>query len=68
VLEVFAPVQRRPRRGSYTGYGKRLPSDKPPVVSPKELASLTAANGQNGTVNGQQPALGSDDQVTDGGA
>jgi cell division protease FtsH len=67
VLEIFAPVQRRPRRGSYTGYGKRLPSDKPPVVSPKELASLSAANGQTGTVNGQ-PALGSDDQVTDGGA
>jgi cell division protease FtsH len=69
VLEVFAPVQRRPRRGSYTGYGKRLPSDKPPVVSPKELASLAAANGSDsvGTVNGQ-PTLGTDDQVTDGGA
>jgi cell division protease FtsH len=55
VLEIFAPVQRRPQRGSYTGYGKRLPSDRPPVVSPKELA-LSAANGQNA------------DQVTDGGA
>jgi cell division protease FtsH len=68
VLEVFAPVQKRPRRGSYTGYGKRLPSDRPPVVSPKELASLTAANGQSGTVNGQPAASGTDDQVTDGGA
>jgi cell division protease FtsH len=67
VLEVFAPVQRRPRRGSYTGYGKRLPSDKPPVVSPKELAALSSANGQNATVNGQ-PTLGTDDQVSDGGA
>jgi cell division protease FtsH len=69
VLEIFAPVQRRPRRGSYTGYGKRLPSDRPPVVSPKELASLSAANGSDsvGTVNGQ-PTLGTDDQVTDGGA
>jgi cell division protease FtsH len=45
VLELFAPVQKRPRRGSYTGYGKRLPSDRPPVLSPKELA-LSAANGQ----------------------
>jgi cell division protease FtsH len=60
-------VQRRPRRGSYTGYGKRLPSDKPPVVSPKELAALSSANGQSTTVNGQ-PTLGNDDQVTDGGA
>jgi cell division protease FtsH len=38
VLEIFAPVQKRPARGSYTGYGKRLPSDKPPVLTPKELA------------------------------
>src|SRR6202012_2387887 len=44
VLEVFAPVQRRHVRGTYTGYGKRLPSDRPPVMSPKELA-LSAANG-----------------------
>jgi cell division protease FtsH len=49
VLEIFATVQKRPVRGSYTGYGKRLPSDKPPVQSPKELA-LAAANG--GTPNG----------------
>jgi cell division protease FtsH len=58
VLELFAPVVKRPARGSYTGYGKRLPSDRPPILSPKELA-LTApsadgtgmslpANGANG--------------------
>ena len=44
VLEVFAPVQKRPVRGTYTGYGKRLPSDRPPVMSPKELA-LAASSG-----------------------
>jgi cell division protease FtsH len=49
VLEIFATVQKRPVRGSYTGYGKRLPSDRPPVLSPKELA-LAAADG--GTANG----------------
>ena len=38
---------KRPSRGSYTGYGKRLPSDRPPVLSPKELA-LAAADGGNG--------------------
>jgi cell division protease FtsH len=47
VLELFATVQKRPARGSYTGYGKRLPSDRPPVLSPKELA-LAAADGGNG--------------------
>jgi cell division protease FtsH len=62
VLQIFAPITTRPSRGSYTGYGKRLPSDRPPIMTPKELA-LTAAsdgkdlpsNGQSGTAN----ALGS---------
>ncbi|MGH3153090.1 MAG: hypothetical protein ACRDOB_20515, partial [Streptosporangiaceae bacterium] len=60
VLEIFATVVKRPSRGSYTGYGKRLPSDRPPVLSPKELA-LAAADGGTGSglslpANGQ--ALG----------
>lgn len=45
VLEIFAQVRIRPSRGSYTGYGKRLPSDRPPVLTPRE-ASLANANGQ----------------------
>src|SRR5260370_14024321 len=56
VLSIFATVQKRPTRGSYTGYGKRLPSDRPPVLTPKELA-LTAAQDSaelgNGTGNRQ---------------
>jgi cell division protease FtsH len=52
VLEIFADVQKRPLRGTYTGYGKRLPSDKPPVQSPKELA-LSAAS----PLNQDGPAL-----------
>ena len=48
VLEIFSPVHKRPTRGSYTGYGKRLPSDRPPVLTPKELA-LTAASDGNMT-------------------
>src|SRR5579871_3945064 len=64
VLEVFAPVQRRHLRGTYTGYGKRLPSDRPPVMSPKELAlaaasSGTAAGGKALPANGQAPGFGS---------
>ncbi len=60
VLEIFAPVHKRPTRGSYTGYGKRLPSDRPPVLTPKELA-LTAASAADGKElpaagNGQAPA------------
>ncbi|TDD79013.1 ATP-dependent zinc metalloprotease FtsH [Actinomadura rubrisoli] len=56
VLEIFAPITKRPHQNSYTGYGKRLPSDRPPVLTPKELAllgpqdvsDLTKGNGQSG--------------------
>jgi cell division protease FtsH len=62
VLAIFAPIKKRPTRGSYTGYGKRLPSDRPPVLTPKELALTAAAevnehpsagNGQAGPLGGQ---------------
>ncbi len=59
VLEIFAPIQKRPTRGSYTGYGKRMPSDRPPVLTPKELALTAASDGkelQRGG-NGQASAL-----------
>jgi cell division protease FtsH len=61
VLELFAPVVKRPLRGSYTGYGKRLPSDRPPVLTPKELAlTLATADGQNAALpsNGSNGANG----------
>jgi cell division protease FtsH len=47
VLKIFAPIKTRPSRGSYTGYGKRLPSDRPPVLTPKELALTAASDGQD---------------------
>src|SRR5487761_495899 len=63
VLEVFAPVQKRAVRGTYTGYGKRVPSDRPPVLSRKELAltaasdaSMDSANGLSAGANGQSGA------------
>ena len=65
VLEVFAPVKKRAVRGTYTGYGKRIPSDRPPVLSQKELAltaasdaGIDSANGLGAGANGQsgQPA------------
>ncbi|WP_462185854.1 MULTISPECIES: ATP-dependent zinc metalloprotease FtsH [unclassified Frankia] len=42
VAEVFATVQKRPVRGIYTGVGRRVPSDRPPVQTPAELGLLTA--------------------------
>jgi len=60
VLELFATVQKRPARGTYTGYGKRLPSDRPPVLSPKELALAASSGlGDGGTPsNGQAIGYG----------
>jgi cell division protease FtsH len=57
VLRIFAPVHKRPTRGSYTGYGKRLPSDRPPVLTPKELALIAASDGKElpSAGNGQAP-------------
>ncbi len=61
VLRVFDAVQKRPVRGSYTGYGKRLPSDRPPVLTPKELALTAATDGTDlgSQGNGQSGLPGS---------
>jgi cell division protease FtsH len=68
VLEVFSPVRKRAVRGSYTGYGKRLPSDRPPVLTPKELA-LTGPDGAAlpAAGNGQASGSGTDGSSTIGG-
>jgi cell division protease FtsH len=62
VLQIFSPVHERATRGSYTGYGKRLPSDRPPVLTPKEMALTRAADGSErpGSGNGQALAPGSE--------
>jgi cell division protease FtsH len=40
VLEVFAPVQKRPPRAVMTGNGRRPPSERPPVLTRAELAIM----------------------------
>jgi cell division protease FtsH len=56
VLRIFAAVQKRPTRGSYTGYGKRMPSDRPPVLTPKELALTAASDGKELPLGGNGQA------------
>jgi cell division protease FtsH len=58
VLELFATVQKRPARGTYTGYGKRLPSDRPPVLSPKELALAASSGLGDGGITSNGQAIG----------
>jgi len=70
VLRIFARVQKRPHRGSYTGYGKRQPSEKAPVLTPRELAVLAsggpdAGHGSNGSSsNGGSLASGGSGSAT----
>src|SRR3954451_17772725 len=67
VLDVFAPVHKRASRGSWTGTGKRLPSDRPPVLTPAELSVMSAQDvaglgtngGPNGGPNGSHGDVGS---------
>ncbi len=40
---IFARVQKRPPYNSYGGFGKRTPSDKPPVMTPAEVARVNGA-------------------------
>ncbi|MCT9929768.1 ATP-dependent zinc metalloprotease FtsH [Planotetraspora sp. A-T 1434] len=59
VLQIFSPVVTKEKRPSYAGYGKRLPSDRPPVITPKERAngngSALPAGGPAPWVNDQAP-------------
>jgi cell division protease FtsH len=59
VLEVFAPIEKRPVRPHPTGNGRRPLSDKPPVLTPAELAVMGPADledlargRRNGGMNG----------------
>ena len=44
VLEVFAPVVKRPARDHPTGNGRRPLSTRPPVLTPAELAVMGPAD------------------------
>jgi cell division protease FtsH len=44
VLEIFAPIEKRPLREHPTGNGRRPLSSKPPVLTPAELAVMGPAD------------------------
>jgi cell division protease FtsH len=44
VLEIFAPVVKRPQRAVMTANGRRPPSTRPPVLTPAELAIMGPAD------------------------
>jgi cell division protease FtsH len=46
---ILAPVRKRPPHNSFAGFGKRTPSDRPPIEIPPSLRKPAAAtNGANG--------------------
>ncbi|GAA2413760.1 ATP-dependent zinc metalloprotease FtsH [Streptomyces glaucosporus] len=52
IAEIFRPVVKRPPRPAWTGSSRRMPSTRPPVSTPKELA---LANGsQAGPEKGKE--------------
>ena len=65
VLEIFKPIQKRPHQNSYTGYGKRLPSDRPPILTRKELALLGAQEVNNDLSKGNGQGSGAGSEVGD---
>src|SRR3712207_2118082 len=52
MARICAPVTKRPSLAPYNGFGKRTPSDQPPVLTPAERA------GQNGSANGHTTPVG----------
>jgi cell division protease FtsH len=50
---ILAPVRKRPPHNTFSGFGKRTPSDRPPVEIPLRARS----NGRSDTTNGQAPPV-----------
>ncbi|HEV3174264.1 MAG TPA: ATP-dependent zinc metalloprotease FtsH [Actinocrinis sp.] len=47
IAEVFRDVRKRPTRPAWTGSTRRVPSDRPPVKTPKELARANGSSGMS---------------------
>jgi cell division protease FtsH len=54
LARIFAPVAKRPPHNTYAGFGRRAPSDKPPVMTPSELQAVTSGRGP---ANGSAPGM-----------
>ncbi len=55
---ILAPVHKRPPHSTFTGFGKRTPSDRPPVEIPATVRPEPARTGLNGSVNGSANGAG----------
>jgi cell division protease FtsH len=65
VTEIFAALKKFPSRPAWTGSARRVPSERGPVMTPKEIAGGGSPNGQSGNgfagEPGGEPAARPDD-------
>jgi cell division protease FtsH len=54
LARIFAPVAKRPPHNTFAGFGRRAPSEKPPVMTPSELHAVTSSRGP---ANGSAPGM-----------
>jgi cell division protease FtsH len=52
LARIFAPVAKRPSHNTYSGFGKRTPSDRPPVLTANELAAVGSGASRGGSNGG----------------
>jgi len=52
LARIFGPVAKRPPHNTYSGFGKRTPSDKPPVLTATELAAVGSGASRGGSNGG----------------
>jgi cell division protease FtsH len=57
MARICAPVTKRPSLAPYNGFGKRTPSDQPPVLTPGEVAAQNGGS-VNGHVSGKTTPVG----------
>jgi len=57
MARICAPVAKRPSLAPYNGFGKRTPSDQPPVLTPSELAAENGGS-SNGHASGDTAPVG----------
>jgi cell division protease FtsH len=58
IARIASGVGKRPALAPYNGFGKRTPSQRPPVQTPAELAAGNGSSNGNGQVHGGQTPVG----------
>ena len=64
VEQIFSALDLNDVRPAWTGSARRAPSDRPPVLTPKEVAGLNGHGSANGSGNGSRGSA--DVDVSDG--